>query len=241
MSEFLGIPYKRVGESARMWFRNSEIASAMGVGRRVLLSKMKVSEAGPFRVLTLDISDLRMYAVRQTELDNNGMTEPLFEIDYLLAVSYLLPTESARRIRDWVNGYINRLVYDGFAYLPFEQDARLTRAITAKVCESSNYYEIARDRFNPMDEAFGTNYAPAQVTEDVYLNPDSYILRGEISRVKALSLAIHLLVSNNFVKYEKLLRVLDIDVDKLAGGDEDAVSVKQWLREQHSSAQIRSL
>ena len=44
---FLGIPYRLIGESSRMWFTSQDVGAKLGIGSKQLCNKMKVSAAAP--------------------------------------------------------------------------------------------------------------------------------------------------------------------------------------------------
>lgn len=233
---FLGVPFERVGQSARMWFKNSDLAQKFGIGAKVLANKMRNSDASPFRALSVDIDDLRVYLAKdRVRLEH--APEVRFDLDYYLAAIFTLPTESARHARDWVVSTLNKLVYDGFVALDLAPlDMKLQRALVAHVCDVEHYYAVACDRFDPADEARGTNYSPKQLTEELLLTPDSYLTREEISTVKALTLAIQLLTMYRpDVSLTALLNLYGIDAEALAGTDEQREQCHSWLREHHNN------
>lgn len=233
---FMGVAFQRVGQSARMWFHSADIAHKFGIGRAALLNKMRASDAAPFRALSINAKDLRAYLAQNKAL-NPPAPEPMFDLDYLLAVAFSLPTQTAREVRDWICVTVNRLVFDGFVSLEIaEPDLKLRRALVAYVTGEQNYYEVVKNRFDPTDSARGTNYAPVDLTDDLVASPDSYLTREEITRVKAMELAMQLFsLHGNNIPMEQILEVCGINVESMAGSDEDAENCRSWTLLNHHS------
>lgn len=240
---FLSTPFVRIGESARMWFLNSDIATRLGIGKKALVDRMRAGDAGPFNMVPVDVKDLRVFAKRDVELNRSGQRgEPYVELDYFLAAAFSMATEQAHEVRDFVSRTVNTLMYDGFVSLAFEVDENLRRALCAFVCGSDNFYAIAKDRFDPTDEARGTNYAPTQLTEQLLVSPHSYMRREEITRVRALELGLHLITTHGLYKKEanSFLISCGINVLAMCGTEQDRDTVSEWLLQRHHATTHRS-
>jgi len=235
MSEFEGVPFVRIGQSMRMWFKCSDIAMKLGIGKKALLGRLRESDAGPFLAVPVDIRDLRVYAKRKEEVshESGAAPEPLFDLDFFLAGAFSLANPPCRGVREVVCDALNKLMYDGFVSLPFKTAPDLYRGICAFVCEEQDYHEIARSRFDPSDEARGTKYAPAKLTTEILTAPESYMTREEITCVRALELAFYLLLKHGVseTKVNKIIAQCGVNLCD----DSKRESVSAWLVEQHDS------
>lgn len=237
IKDFLGIGFRRFGESARLWFSNKEIARGLGVGSYPLRSKLSVSPAGPFRAIAPSVDDLRLmnFAEARREYKDHHL---LFEVDYLLAAVFNMSTPKAREIREWLGQTINSLCYDGFVSLNGYQSSLAVRcAITARVCEADSYLDIVRLRYDPEASNKGTNLAPLKITLDDLVNPDNYLTRTELTRIKALDLCLHLLTKHFDVDLHELLKLCAIDSIEEDPTGAKLDSLRSWVSDSFTPAQ----
>jgi len=239
IKDFLGIPFTRIGESARLWFRHDDIANHLHIGKTALWENMLESRAAPYRSLFADMRDLRI-RLSKTPSPVKQNSQALFDVDYLLAAVFLMSSKDARKIRDWVAYQINSLCYDGFTALkPYSMPPVLRLAVTAKVCEVDHYLDIVRSRYDATDNARGTNKGVNDLEFKDLLNPDNYLKREEIRIVKAIDLAYTLLTTHLLkteAQQEALLNLLEIDVLCGTITEDNLQDLSEWLRlaeEQH--------
>lgn len=237
IKDFLGIEFRRFGESARLWFSNKEVARGLGIGSYPLRSKLSVSPAGPFRAIAPSLDDLRLtnFAEARREYRDHHL---LFEVDYLLAAAFNMSTPKARDIREWVSQTINGLCFDGFVSLNgYQCSVEVRCAITARVCGTASYLEIVRERFDPEASNKGTNLAPLKITLEDLLNPDNYLTRAEITRIKALDLCVHLLSQHFEVNSLELLKLCGIATIEENPTEAELDILRVWVSDSFTPAQ----
>jgi hypothetical protein len=145
------------------------------------------------------------------------------DIEMFLALIFTETTEQARPFREAVIRVLSNLANDGFVssqnyHLPVDY----RRAITAYVCGVNHYLDIVRERWDKDSDSYGSSLSPVECSVDKLCIPDYFLMRSEITQVKAIDLAIYLLVSTcgtseptddtTASMYEKLFDIIGVDL-----------------------------
>ncbi len=240
MIKFLDIPAIRVANSSRLWFTNSDIAQRLAIGADALKTRMVGSEAGAYRRLKLrkDIvwsSASPDLVARYGDKLHEHLSAGLFDMDYLLSAAFSLPTREAKSFRDWIVYVLNGLAYDGFTSLRnYHTPIETRRALTAYVCGADTYIDIVKRRWNPAEFTRGTTLAPAEVTIDKLCIPDYYIDRAEVTRIKALDLAISLLTEYTSLAIDEICSIIGISASAGSYTPTDAEALRTWVEARHN-------
>jgi len=240
MKKFLGIPFLNVNTSAKAWLDIKDLAEYLEVGVNVLKSRVLFSDAAPFRAIRPRVDDLEQLKDLPTFASRPGM---FFDLDFALAACFSMSHEPARKMRDQVIYILNNLFYDGFVSLKnYNLDLETRRALTAYVCGVDHYLDIVKDRWDMYDQCRGTSLAPIEITVEKLCVPDFYLHRSEITRVKALDLAIHLFLTHCYVAEDtydsalaELLGIMGISRDAGIASEDQEAELREWVIEHHNS------
>lgn len=223
MNEFLGVPFIRLGESARMWFKSSEVSKALHVGKAVLEKTLAEGKATPFAAVQLPAS--------HPSVDKKAGVAQFYDADYLLAAAYHFNTAPARQLRSWLVYTLSNLAADGFVTLQnYKTPPELRQKLIAHLCGVEHYFDIVWERFDPSHPSHGTNLAPADCNIEALCNPDNYISREELTRLKALDLAIYLLDKHFSVSTDSVLQLINVVAREAT--EEDRAALFEWLSAQ---------
>ena len=121
-------------------------------------------------------------------------------------------------------------------HLPVE----VRRAITAYIVGVDHYYDIIKTRWDLTDQCRGTTLAPAEVSVEKLCIPDYYLDRGEITKVKAVDLALHLLLTHCHVEdkdsaLEDLLGIIGVSMDAGICTDARTSDISKWVEKHHNT------
>jgi hypothetical protein len=180
---FFGLPCHRQPGSSRPWMSLSDLASALGRSKEVLIKRAAAHPLAPFRtVLTGSLVKYnRTLAV---------------DIEFYLAMIFSDVGMDARSHREAVIRVLSNLAVDGFvATHNYHLPVHYRRAIAARICGVPHYLDIVTQRWDPQSDSYGSNLAPHECDASSLTNPDHFIRREEITQIKALDLAAYLLVS----------------------------------------------
>lgn len=242
MKRFLNLPFINITTSAKAWIQLSDLAAYLKVGEHKLRTKLVTSNAAPFRMIRPRTNEI-IKSARRGNFNAKGRNAQYFDLDFALAACFSMSHEPARKMRDQVVYILNNLFFDGFVSTKnYHLDVELRRAITAHVCGVDHYYDIVKTRWDSTDQCAGTALAPVEVTPEKLATPDYYLERSEVTAIKAIDLALHLLVEyctdDADDKVSALNELLDIiGVDRSAGVDDaknNPSETLRWVHDNHS-------
>jgi len=239
--KFIKLPFIHIGSSAKAWITLRDLADYLEMGETAVRNKVLYSDAAPFRSIRPRTNEV-IKAARRAGFMGKPATQ-YFDLDFALAACFAMSHEPARKMRDQVIYILNNLFHDGFVALKnYNLDVKTRRAITAYVCGVDHYLDIVKDRWDKYDQCRGTCLAPMEVTEQKLVIPDYYMDRGEITKVKAIDLAIHLLLTHCHVAedsyhsaLEQILGIIGVNLE--AGNVSPAQQSKlaKWVKKHHNS------
>lgn len=229
---FFSIPFLRIGQSSRMWFTPEDIADVLGLSKQAV---KKTAQKKGFDIARLHQYKSRYFKSDGAPLDNKLARHDRFGLDLLMHLIYKHNSEVGIDIRDWMTAQISNLCLDGFTSLyNYNLDIVYRRAIASYVCESDSYTDIVKDRYGKKLRKRGMEcFAEKKWTIEDLANPDYYVNRVEITTVRALDLAIHLLSVYLPVPktHEEIFVLLGLDVKKGSYTDTQKENLIQWLSE----------
>lgn len=240
IKRFLGLPILTIGTSSKAWITLPDLAKHLELGEHSIKNRILFSNAAPFRMIRPRTNEFIKAAKRAKY--RGVRRDKYFDLDFALAACFAMSHAPARKVRDQVVYILNNLFYDGFVstknyHLPLE----LRRAITAYVCDVDHYHDIIYTRFDGLDQCRGTTLAPAEAVVEKLIIADYYLTRAEITKIKALDLAVHLLLTHCHISPEErdsaLTDILDtLGISREAGSqsDEQAANLRQWVETHHS-------
>jgi len=239
MKKVLNLPFINITTSSKAWITLSDLAAYLQIGEQALRNRVLYSDSAPFRTIRPKTNELIKAARRA-----NFRAKPhrqYFDLDFALAAAFSMSHEPARKMRDQVVYIVNNLFYDGFVsvknyHLPLET----RRALTAYVVGVDHYFDIIKTRWDITDQCRGTTLAPAEVTKKKLCIPDYYLERGEITRVKAIDLALHLLLTHCNVEDKdsalvELLGIIGVSVDAGICTEAQTADISEWVAQHHNT------
>lgn len=209
-STFFGIPVRRIPTTSRPWLAISDLGKALGKSNNAVLKRAAAHPLAPFRTVVTG------------SLVKHNRTLSI-DIEMFLALIFTEKTEQARPFREAVIRVLSNLANDGFVsdrnyHLPVDY----RRAITAYVCGVNHYLDIVRERWDRDSDSYGSSLSPLECSVDKLCIPDYFLNRSEITQIKAIDLAIYLLVSTcgtseptddtTASMYEKLFDIIGVDL-----------------------------
>lgn len=239
--KFLTLPFINVGTSAKAWITSHDLADYLEMGESALRNKVLYSDAAPFRTIRPRTNEM-VKAVRRAAFRGKPSRQ-YFDLDFALAACFAMSHEPARRMRDQVIYILNNLFHDGFVALKnYQLPTSARRAITAYVCGVDHYLDIVKDRWDKYDQCRGTSLAPAEVTEEKLIIPDYYMDRGEVTKVKAIDLAVHLILTHCYIEedsydsaLEQILGIIGIQLEAGTVTQAQHSKLAKWVQKHHNS------
>lgn len=188
LKRFFNAEIIRTSQSAEMYFTRKSISTMLGLTEKTIEMRLKRLKYESLKGLRYD----GKYAGRKHFYK--------YGLDAVLAMIFTLRADDHRRVEryaeivDFITSHISNLCFDGFTslqgyYLPLE----CRRAILAHVCGVEKYTDIVTARFDPAASYKGSMLRNLHCTSDLLSQPEVYVTRSEVTRVKALDLAVHLL------------------------------------------------
>jgi len=235
IKDFFGIPYYRIGESTRMWFTIVDIARRLGIS---LEDVAKFQKNRIFETIRIkDYKDQLSHIPEAAMASSSKAGE--YTLDLILGLLYTVENERSIEMRDWIIHTINNLCYDGFVSASnWHLDLNYRRAIACKVCDEENYLGVVYSRYARAKRSRGTLLSPSEVNVTTLSNPDHYLTRQEIGRIKALDLGIHLILQFTGSESEEqtlaLLSMVGVDVEKGVVTQDQHKKLLTWIRKNES-------
>lgn len=214
----------------------------LDLGERNLRDRILFSNAAPFRAIRPRTNDFYKLARR-----NVGFKSPrddykqYFDLDFLLASVFTMSHEPARKIRDQVVYILNSLAYDGFVSISnYHMPLEIRRSIVAYVAKVDHIHDVVRSRWDSTDVCRGSALAPNELTIDKLSQPDFYLNRDELTHIKAIDLAVYLILNNCHIDKDKRDSALDgildmIGIERAAGQvtDQQQADLIKWVETHH--------
>lgn len=227
---FFDIPFLRIGNSSRMWFSLKDIARVLKLSKQ---SVTKTASREEFDAVRLHQFDVDFLTATGEMVENKDVRHDRFGLDLVMYLVYKNNLPMGADIRAWIISQISNLCLDGFTSLyNYNLDVMYRRSITSYVCACDSYAGIVRERYeNCLDER-GMEFAPGyEWTAEDLANPDNYIDRAEITIVRAVDLAIHLLATYSPIRktHDEIFILLGFDKEKGAWGSQQSEDLVQWL------------
>jgi len=240
---FLNIPYITIGASSRAWIKIKDVARHLDLGERHLRDRILFSNAAPFRAIRPRSTDfLKMIDKGSPFAKPREDIKQYFDFDFLLAAIFTMSHEPARKMRDQVVYILNSLAYDGFVSLKnYYQPLEIRRSIVAYVAKVDHIHDVIKTRWDSTDVCRGSALAPNELTIEKLSNPDFFLNRHELTQIKAIDLAIYLIMSNCYIVKEDRDSALDsildmIGIERSAGQvtDEQQTDLVAWVETHHA-------
>jgi hypothetical protein len=234
MKMFMGLPFYTINTSSRAWFSLKDMAVALGVDEQYLTLRILKSDAGPFRSIRPRANQILKIGKNYKKVTPSTF----FDLDFALASAFTTTNTKAREMRDRITYYLNNLFYDGFVSLKnYHLDLKTRRAITAYVCGVDHYLDIVKDRWDSTDPCRGARISFAEVTLDRLVNPDYYLDRDEVTKIKAIDLALYLLDKNSSTSvYGDILDIMQVQREAGVITDEQNSDIALWVKDKHQSS-----
>jgi hypothetical protein len=239
MKKFLSLPFINVTTSSKAWVTLSDLAIYLEMGDQALRNRVLYSDAAPFRTIRPKTNELIKAAKRA-----NFQRKPnrqYFDLDFALAAVFSMSNQPARKMRDQVTYVLNNLFYDGFVSVKnYHLDVEKRRAITAFVVGVDHYYDIIKARWDLTDQCRGTALAPVEVSVEKLCIPDYYLDRAEVTKIKAIDLAMHLLITHCYVEdkdsaLDELLGIIGVSLDAGICTDAQTSDISKWVKKHHNT------
>ena len=224
LKRFFGAEIIRTPQSAEMFFTRKSISTALGI---------------PEKTIACRLSRLRYSSLKGLRYDGVHKGRKFYYkyvLDAFLSLILTIPTTSSSRterhaqVIDFICTHISNLAFDGFTtlqgfYLPIEY----RRAIMAYVCNVPTYRDIVPARFDADVAYMGTMLRNRHITAELLSQPEVYITRAEVTKIKGLDLAIYLLSTYTDASLNALMDLLSIS---MAAGDDYTEEEKNHLVEE---------
>ena len=222
LKNFFGINIYRFGDLSQMFFSQRDLAILLGMDKEMLnalLQSLRYSRA--------------MSLPRGTKGRPRREVANVFTLETLLGCIFnrRKKTENMEKVIHWVCDILSNLTYDEFVSLyGFRSELKLRRAIISKVV-GIKYSEIPLYRFDESDERYwGTIYRDQiKHFSPRVRNPDSYINRQEVTKVKALDLCIYLLQEYTSKTEEEILDFIGININDGEFTEEHKQEIKDYV------------
>lgn len=240
MKKFLSLPFLNITTSSKAWITSRDLAAYLEIGEQALRNRVLYSDSAPFRSIRPKTNEIIKAAKRASFTDRPS--RQYFDLDFALAACFRMSHEPARKMRDQVVYVLNNLFYDGFVSTKnYHLSLKIRRAITAYVCGVDHYYDIIKTRWDIEDQCRGTTLAPVEVSVEKLCIPDYYLERSEISQVKAIDLALHLLLTHCYVEDKDsalmdLLGIIGIPMDAGICTDAQTSEISKWVAKHHAKS-----
>lgn len=222
LKDFFGIPVHRFGDLSQMFFTQKDLSYFLGMDKEVLnilLHQLKYSRA--------------VGLPRSTKGRPRKEVANVFTLEVLLGcmLNRKKKTADLEKVVHWVCDIINNLAYDGFVSLyGFRTDLQTRRAIISYITKVP-YSSIPLIRFDVEDVRYwGTIYRNQVKRHSPRLyNPDSYITRSEVTKVKALDLSVYLVSKFADREQGEVLEFLGVDQNKGLFSDVHKAYIKEYI------------
>jgi|11_taG_2_1085331.scaffolds.fasta_scaffold05202_4 hypothetical protein len=213
LKRFFSAEIVRTAQSSEMFFTRKSISLMLGMTDKAVerrLSRLKYKYA--------------------TGLKYDGAYEGRkhffkYGLDAVLALIFTVPADDSRRadrytaIIDFITAHMGNLCLDGFSSLKgYYLDLQCRRAIIAHVCGVDSYTDIVHARFNARAPYKGTMLRDRHCTPALLIQPEVYITRAEVTEIKAVDLAVHLLCKH-CVDTSPAELLLSLGIDTARGAD----------------------
>lgn len=190
LKRFFNAEIIRTPQSAEMFFTRKSISLMLGVSQKMIekrLSRLKYESLKGLRYDGQYKGQRHLYK---------------YGLDAILSLIFTLHADDQRRLEryqgiiDFITSHISNLCFDGFTslqgyYLPI--DCR--RALISHVC-AVEYTNIVLTRFDPNAPYKGSMLRNLHCTPELLSQPEVYITRDEVTQIKAVDLAVHLLCTH---------------------------------------------
>lgn len=222
LKDFFGMPVYRFGDLSQMFFTQKDLAVFLGLDKEILnilLHQLKYSRA--------------LGLPRGTKGRPRKEVSNVFTLEVLLGCIFnrKKKTRDLETLVHWVCDALNNLAYDEFVSLyGFRTSLKTRRAIISKVI-GIKYAEIPLYRFDNQDKRYWGTIYREQIKRfsPRVRNPDSYISRNEVTKVKALDLVVYLIVKHSQKQEEDVLKFLDINLDDGSYESHHQDAIKEFI------------
>lgn len=217
LKRFFSAEIVRTAQSAEMFFTRKSISAMLGISEKAVEHRLS-----------------RLKYERVTGLKYDGQYEGRkhffkYGLDAVLALIFTVKADDTRRVEryqqivDFLCSHMGNLCFDEFTSLKgYHLPLECRRAIIAHVCGVEQYTDLVLARFDPAAPYKGTMLRDRHCTPDLLAQPEVYITRAEVTRVKGIDLAVHLLCTHLVeITPAALLLALGVDIKRGADYTED--------------------
>jgi hypothetical protein len=191
LKRFFSAEIIRTPQSAEMYFTRKSISSMLGMTEKTIERRL---------------SRLKYESLKGLRYDGKYKGRKHFfkyGLDAVLALIFTLPADDERRVIryaqlvDFITAHISNLCFDEFTSLKgYHLPLDCRRAVIAHVCGVEKYTDLVLARFDPAAPYKGTMLRNLHCTPELLSQPEVYVTRTEVTRVKAVDLAVHLLCTH---------------------------------------------
>lgn len=210
LKRFFSAEIIRTSQSAEMYFTRKSISAMLGMTEKTIERRL---------------TRLKYASLKGLRYDGKYKGQRHFfkyGLDAVLALIFTLKADDNRRVEryaqlvDFITSQISNLCYDGFTslqgyYLPLQ----CRRSIIAHVCNADKYTDIVLARFDVNAPYKGSMLRNLHCTPELLSQPEVYITREEVTRIKAIDLAVHLLCTHLVdIPANDVLAFVGIDISR---------------------------
>lgn len=226
LNRFFNAEIIRTSQSSEMYFTRKSIAQMLGLTDKTVETRLEKLRYKSLKGLRYD----HKYTGRKHFFK--------FGLDAVISLIFTLKADDHNRLEryaeiiDFITSHIGNLCFDEFTslrgyYLPI--DCR--RAIIAHVCGVDKYTDIVSARFDPNAPYKGSMLRNRHCTPRLLVQPEVYVTREEVTKIKGIDLAVHLLCTHLVATPAPvLLAQLGIDAERgLDFSDEEKTKMLEYI------------
>lgn len=213
LKRFFSAEIIRTPQSSEMYFTRKSISAMLGMTEKTIENRLKRLKYESLKGLRYD----GKYKGRKHFFK--------YGLDAVLALIFTLRADDERRVErhaqivDFITSHISNLCLDEFTSLKgYNLSLDCRRAILAHVCGVECYTDIVAARFDPDAPYKGSMLRNLHCTPELLSQPEVYVTRAEVTRVKAVDLAVHLLCTH-LVDIPAPVLLTQLGIDTARGAD----------------------
>lgn len=226
LNRFFNAEIIRTSQSSEMYFTRKSIAQMLGLTEKTVEKRLDKLKYESLKGLKYD----KKYTGRKHFFK--------YGLDAVLSLVFTLKADDHNRLEryaeiiDFITSHIGNLCLDEFTslrgyYLPIE----CRRAVIAHVCGVDKYTDIVLARFAPDIPYKGSMLRDRHCTPRLLIQPEVYVTREEVTKVKAIDLAVYLLCKH-LVDTSPAALLVHFGIDSARGQDfseEEKTKVLEYI------------
>ena len=227
LNRFFNAEIIRTSQSSEMYFTRKSIAQMLGLTDKMVETRLNKLKYESLKGLKYD----NKYAGRKHFFK--------YGLDAVISLIFTLKADDHNRLEryaeiiDFITSHIGNLCFDEFTslrgyYLPIQ----CRRAIIAHVCAVDKYTDVVLARFAPDAPYKGSMLRNRHCTPRLLVQPEVYLTREEVTKVKAIDLAVYLLCKH-LVDTPALVLLAQLGIDSARGrdfSDDEKTKMLEYLK-----------